>query len=216
MIDTIIFDLDGTLLDTLEDLKNSVNHALKCHGLPERTAEEVRAFLGNGIRQLVHLSVPEGMDGDMEDNVFHCFREYYMEHSLDATAPYAGVEEMLAQCRKLGYKTAIVSNKLDPAVKELHEHFFKKYVDVALGESADVRRKPAPDMVEAALDQLHSSKETSVYVGDSEVDILTAKNSGLKCISVAWGFRTPDFLTECGACPIICCPSELCGVVVSV
>lgn len=213
MINTIIFDLDGTLLDTLIDLRDSVNYALKENGLPQRSTEEIRKFLGNGIKTLVHLSLPSSTDEATEEKVFQCFRKHYLEHSLDATAPYNDIIEMLQQCKQNNYKTAIVSNKLDPAVKELHEHFFKQYIDIAIGETPVIRRKPAPDMVYEALKLLQSTKETSIYVGDSEVDIATAKNSGLPCISVSWGFRDKQFLIENKATTIIDSPSELLGVI---
>lgn len=195
-IQTMIFDLDGTLLDTLADLATSVNHALVVHGLPPRPTAQIRQFLGNGIRSLVERSVPAGTgEGDFE-RVFQTFREHYVAHCLDATQPYAGITDVLRRLHRHGISLGIVSNKLQPAVSELADRFFKGLVDVAVGESPTVRRKPNPDAVLAALAQLGGSKDRAVYVGDSEVDIETARNAGLPCISVLWGFRDEDFLRQ--------------------
>ncbi len=197
--DTVIFDLDGTLLNTLEDLMDAVNYALDRYGMPQRTRNEVRCFVGNGVRLLVERSVPGGADHPRFEQVFDAFRSYYGEHCNDKTAAYAGVLELLHRLKERGYALAIVSNKLDSAVKELNEIYFNGIVDVAVGERDGVARKPAPDMVEAALRELGREKESAVYVGDSEVDVLTARNAGLFCISVLWGFRDRKFLEENGA-----------------
>lgn len=209
MTDTVIFDLDGTLLNTLDDLHASVNYALAYYGLPLRTRQEIRRFLGNGIRVLVESSVPEGTDEVVFNHVFNCFRRYYLNHSLDKTAPYNGIIPMLEKCKILGYKTAIVSNKLDPAVKDLYNRFFSDVIDVALGETTGICRKPAPDMVYKALDTLESTVDSSVYVGDSEVDMETAQRANMRCISVSWGFRDKKFLMETGSNTIIDYPEEL-------
>lgn len=206
---TYIFDLDGTLLDTLQDLKASTNHALRSHGLPERTTEEVRQFVGNGVRKLIERAVPEGMTEEMFEAVFADFKAHYMEHCLDATAPYPGIIDMLRLLKAQGKRMAIVSNKLDPAVKELNERFFKEYIDLAVGESDTVRRKPAPDMVNAILQKLGGTKKETVYVGDSEVDIQTARNAEVECISVLWGFRDKDVLTAHGATTFAQTPEEI-------
>ena len=210
---TVIFDLDGTLLDTLGDLSSSVNHALRQHGLSERSKADVRCFLGNGIRRLVEQSVPEGTSPSMTEEVFQTFRQYYLEHSLDETAPYEGIMELLHQLHDMDVATAIVSNKLDPAVKELHRHFFSDTVSIAIGETASIRRKPAPDMVDECIRLLGCDHQSCLYVGDSEVDLLTALNASLPCCSVSWGFRDRDFLIDAGATTIIDHPEELIGVI---
>ena len=204
-----IFDLDGTLLDTLEDLKNSTNYALRTHHLPERTTEEVRRFVGNGVRKLIERAVPEGTPQDILEAVFAEFKAHYMNHCLDATAPYPGIMDMLSRLKAQGKRMAIVSNKLDPAVKELNERFFKGYIDEAVGESDTVHRKPAPDMVNTILNTLGTTKEETIYVGDSEVDLQTARNAGVRCISVLWGFRDKDILTANGATTFLSSPDDL-------
>ncbi len=197
--DTVVFDMDGTLLDTLEDLRDAVNDALRTYGMPERTTEEIRRFVGNGVRNLLVRSVPEG-DGNPEfEAVFQTFREYYAVHSNDKTHAYKGVTELLKRLRDAGYSVAIVSNKLDAAVKNLNRIYFDGIVETAIGEREGMDKKPAPDMVWKAIDELGKTKETAVYVGDSEVDIETARNAGLPCISVLWGFREQDFLAARGA-----------------
>lgn len=210
---TVIFDLDGTLLDTLGDLSSSVNYALHRHGLPERSKADVRRFLGNGIRRLIEQSVPEGTSPSMTEEVFQTFRQYYLEHSLDETAPYEGIMELLHQLHDMDVATAIVSNKLDPAVKELHQHFFSDTIRVAIGESSSIRRKPAPDMVDECIRLLGCDRQSCLYVGDSEVDLQTARNASLPCCSVSWGFRDKKQLIEAGATTIIDRPEELMGVI---
>lgn len=206
---TIIFDLDGTLLNTLDDLSSSVNYALRQHGLAERSQAEVRQFLGNGIRRLIEQSVPAGTDDQKTDDVFQTFRSHYLEHSLDQTRPYDGIEDLLHQLNDMKVATAIVSNKLDPAVKELHQHFFSDTIQVAIGETKTIRRKPAPDMVDECIRLLGCDRQTCLYVGDSEVDLQTARNAGLPCLSVSWGFRDKKQLIEAGATTIIDRPDEL-------
>lgn len=210
MLKTVVFDLDGTLLDTLGDLAASVNHALRTHGLPERSLQEVRAFLGNGIRNLMLHSVPEGCTDDRFEQVFQSFREHYVQHCLDTTCPYPGIMTLLDELRTRGVKMAIVSNKLHPAVQELSKRFFSGYVTSAVGESATVRRKPNPDAVLAALAELGSTPEEAIYVGDSEVDLATARNAGLPCALVLWGFRDEAFLRALpGAKHFIKAPTDL-------
>lgn len=198
-ITTIVFDMDGTVLNTLEDLTVSMNYVLGKFGMPGHTIEEYRRFFGNGVKEALRLSLPDGVSEDVIDDMFPIFKEHYDAHCLDKTGPYDGIVEVMKELKDRGYKMAIVSNKIDSAVKELNQRFFSDSVDVAIGERDGINRKPAPDMVEAALEELHSSKDESVYVGDSEVDFLTAKNSGLPCISVLWGFRDKDYLIEQGA-----------------
>ena len=215
---TIIFDLDGTLMNTLDDLHDSVSYALRQAGLAPNPKQDTRRYLGNGVRNLVNRSVEQACptaDEALKERVFEIFRAYYVAHSMEKTAPYEGIPEMLKECKKRGFFTAIVSNKLDPAVKDLHKAFFADSIDVAIGETPTVKRKPAPDMVDEAIRQLsllHGrsiEKSECVYVGDSEVDLQTAKNSDLPCIAVSWGFRDRDYLVEQGAKTIIDCPDEL-------
>ena len=196
---TVIFDLDGTLLDTLQDLADAVNYALRKEGMPERTIDEVRQFVGNGVRLLMIRAVPGGESNPLFEETFAQVKEYYGEHCNDNTKPYEGMIELLETLKSKGYSVAIVSNKIDFAVKELSALYFKGIVPVAIGEKEGVRRKPAPDTVREALKELGRIAEESVYVGDSDVDIETAKNAGMPCVSVLWGFRDREFLEEHGA-----------------
>ena len=197
----ILFDLDGTLLDTLEDLADSVNYALEQHGHPQRTLEEIRRFVGNGAAMLAKLSTPEGED---YEQVLRTFQSYYKAHCQVKTGPYAGVLEALRQIRT-EYPVAVVSNKPDPAVKALCDDYFGGVF--ALGERADCPRKPAPDMLYKAMEQL--GVEKALYVGDSEVDVLTAKNAGMPCISVLWGFRDEAEIRDAGGSIFCSDPKEL-------
>jgi len=208
---TYIFDLDGTLLDTLADLAAAVNYALRMHRLPERSIDEVRSFVGNGVRVLMQRAVPEGENNPQFEKVLDTFRHYYLVHSLDTTRPYDDIPELLRELRLRGCRTAVVSNKFDAATKELCRHFFADTIEVAVGEheAEGIRKKPAPDTVEEALRQLGVTKENAVYVGDSDVDILTARNAGLPCISVLWGFRSRDFLLAHGAAAFVSNPLQL-------
>ena len=208
---TYIFDLDGTLLDTLGDLAASVNYAMRTHGLPEHSVDEVCRFVGNGVRRLMERAVPGGAAHPAFEAAFATFRRHYMEHSLDTTRPYKGIPEMLQELKRRGRHTAVVSNKFDAATKELCRHFFPDTIDVAVGEheAEGIRKKPAPDTVLQALSQLGVGQEGAVYVGDSDVDIQTARNSGLPCISVLWGFRDREFLLAHGAETFVSQPSEL-------
>ncbi|WP_026662758.1 HAD family hydrolase [Butyrivibrio proteoclasticus] len=196
---TIIFDLDGTLLNTLEDLMDSVNYALSQYGMPKRELEEIRHFVGNGVERLMELSVPDGKNNPVFQEAFACFKEHYLIHCNDKTGPYPHIMELLEAIHDKGYNMAIVSNKYMNAVKELNELYFSRFIKVAIGESAGIRKKPAPDTVEEAIRQLGVSKDSCVYVGDSEVDHMTAVNSGLRCISCLWGFRTKEELIKAGA-----------------
>lgn len=213
-IDTVIFDLDGTLLDTLDDLCAAVNHALRTHGLPERATQEIRSFLGNGIRRLMQLSVPENMNEEDFENVFRTFRTYYVAHCMDSTRPYPGIMPLLEALKARGVKMAIVSNKVHTAVQELNRRFFDLYMTTAVGESATVRRKPNPDALLRALQEMGSLRERALYVGDSEVDIETARNAGIPCVTVLWGFRDRDFLIRSGAEICIDRPSGLLDIIV--
>lgn len=206
---SVIFDLDGTLLYTLEDLKNAVNAALEEWHMPVCTLDQVRQYVGNGVRLLMERAVPQGAANPQFEQVFTSFKAYYGQHCLDHTCPYPDVMHLLAELKARGIKTAIVSNKLDSAVKELDARFFAGYIQTAIGEKEGVAKKPAPDMVGKALRELGAKKKQAVYVGDSEVDIQTAANSGLPCISVTWGFREEEFLRENGAKTLIKTPLEL-------
>ena len=192
--DTYIFDLDGTLLSTLADLAASCNYALKANGMPERTVEEVRRFVGNGVKKLMERAIPGGLENEKLEKTYQDFRQHYMVHNLDTTKPYPGVMEMLEQLKDRGKNIAVVSNKFYAATQALCRHFFGDLVDVAIGEREDIRKKPAPDTVNEALRQLHATRDGAVYIGDSDVDVMTAENSGMPCISVLWGFRDLDFL----------------------
>ena len=194
MLNTVVFDLDGTLLDTLGDLAGSVNYALRKHGLRECSLQEVRSFLGNGLVRLMQNAVKNAVEGVAFEEVFQTFRSHYLEHCLDTTQPYPGILPMMEKLRESGVKIAIVSNKLHPAVQELNRRFFADLVTSAVGESETVRRKPHPDGVLKALEELGSRPEEAVYVGDSEVDWETARQAGLRCVLVLWGFRDEDFL----------------------
>lgn len=205
----IIFDLDGTLLYSLGDLHTSTNYALKACGYPQRTLEEVRQFVGNGVALLIRRAAPQGISEEAFQECFNVFKEHYAVHCLDTTRPYEGIMPLLESLKARGIKTAIVSNKLQQAVSELNDRFFKGLIHVAIGETLDVERKPAPDMVLKAMAALHADKANTIYVGDSDVDILTAKNAGLPCISVLWGFRSRPFLLEHGASTLISSPSEI-------
>ena len=200
MYDTYIFDLDGTLLSTLGDLAASCNYALRTNGMPERTVDEVRRFVGNGVKKLMERAIPDGLLNPAFDKTYADFRQHYMQHNLDTTKPYDGVMELLGELKRRGKNIAVVSNKFYAATQELCRHFFgNELVPVAIGEREDIRKKPAPDTVMEALRQLGASADTSVYIGDSDVDIETARNSGMPCISVLWGFRDRQFLIDHGA-----------------
>ena len=215
MYNVYIFDLDGTLLDTLQDLANSVNYALRQHHMPEHSIDDIRRFVGNGVRLLMERAIPDGARNPQFEDTFATFRQHYMQHSLDTTRPYDGIPELIQELKVRGCKLAVVSNKMMAATQELVHHFFPE-IDVAIGEheATGIRKKPAPDTVYEALRQLavssrplavsqkptaNSQQATAVYVGDSDVDIQTARNSGLPCISVLWGFRSRDFLLAHGA-----------------
>ena len=201
--------MDGTLLDTLQDLWMSTNHALRSCGMPERSRDEVRQFVGNGVGLLIHRAVPEGTLKEKEERCFQAFRAHYVRHCQDHTAPYPGIDEMLKRLKEKGFKMGIVSNKLQAGVTELHEAWFKDTIDVAIGESEDVHRKPAPDMVLRALEAMDVKTTEAVYVGDSDVDIETARRAGLPCISVLWGFRSRDFLVAHGATTLVKSPQDV-------
>ena len=208
MKSAVIFDLDGTLLNTLGDLASSVNFALRECGYPERTVDEVCSFIGNGVVVLIHRSVPSGTSEKDEKRCFEVFRKTYLEHMEDTTAPYDGISGLLAGLSERGVKTAVVSNKLDAGVKGLCKKYFP-LLDCAFGVNSESERKPAPVNVFRALSELGVSKEEALYVGDSEVDIQTARNAGLEMLGVTWGYRSRESLLKAGAKAVVDTPAEI-------
>jgi len=208
---TYIFDLDGTLLDTLADLAASTNYALRTHHMPEHSVDDIRRFVGNGVRRLMERAIPGGGLNPLFDDTFATFQQHYLEHSLDTTRPYDGIPELLSELHERGDRLAVVSNKMMAATQALCRHFFPDTIEVAIGEheAEGIRKKPAPDTVFAALRQLGVGPEKAVYVGDSDVDLMTAHNASLPCISVLWGFRDREFLMEHGAQTFVLHPLEI-------
>ena len=209
MYKNYIFDLDGTLLNTLADLASSTNYALRQYGMPEHSVDDVRRFVGNGVGKLIERAIPDGLANPLYEDVLATFRKHYLIHSLDTTSPCPGIVELLHTLRSMGCNVAVVRNKFYNATVELCQHFFADTVEVAIGERENIRRKPAPDTVFEAMRQLGVTAEDTVYVGDSDVDVATARNSGIPCISVLWGFRDRDFLIEHGATTFVNTPEEI-------
>ena len=207
----VIFDLDGTLLNTLDDLADSTNYALSKFGYPTRTIEEVRQFVGNGVAKLIERAIPDGKNNSNFEKCLNIFKENYAQNMYNKTAPYNGIIEMLSNLKSKGIKIAVVSNKFDLAVKELCKKYFEGFIDFAAGENEaqGINKKPAPDTVISVLTEFNFAPEDAIYVGDSDVDIMTAKNSKMPCISVTWGFRDKKFLLENGATILINAPSEI-------
>ncbi len=210
---SVVFDLDGTLLDTLGDLRDSVNFALEKNNLPKRTTEEIRSFVGNGIRLLIERSVPDNTSLDVTDKCFSDFKEYYKDHSAILTKPYDGVIELLETLKSKGIKIAVVSNKADFAVKILMEDYFKGLYDCAYGERAGVERKPAPEGVFNAISEMGANVNDTVFIGDSEVDVETSKNANLPCIAVTWGFRDKKVLESLNPEYIVDSPSDILRII---
>jgi phosphoglycolate phosphatase len=206
---TVIFDLDGTLLNTLDDLTDSLNEILSQNGFPLRSTDEVRRFVGNGVRALMRLSVPERCTDDEVTVCLEAFKENYKHNMQNRTRPFNGIMELLLDLNRFNFKIGIVSNKFDVAVKALAKTYFGNLIPVAIGESPDVKRKPAPDSVFTAVKELGSDLKKTIYVGDSETDVQTAKNAGIPCIGVTWGFRCREVLREAGADFLIDTPKEL-------
>ena len=206
---TIIFDLDGTLLNTLFDLKESTNFALQKYGFPMKTMEEVRMFVGNGVAKLIERAIPDGCQNPVFENCLKDFKSDYKIRMYDHTMPYEGIEEMLDGLKASGIKTAVVSNKFDAAVKELCSRYFGKKIEIAIGESPEVRKKPAPDSVLRAIELLGADSAKTIYCGDSDVDVQTAKNANLPCVGVTWGFRDKELLVSEGADYTVDSPYEL-------
>ena len=208
-IKAVIFDLDGTLTDTLADLTNSVNHALSEFGFPKRSADEVRSFVGNGVRRLISLSVPYGTSENVCEACLDAFKAHYEKNSCVNTKPYNGINEVLESLKNKGIKTAVVTNKIHWAAEEIVSHFFEGFIDVTAGQVDGVAQKPEPDGIFFVLEKLGMSKENAVYVGDSEVDCITAHNACIPCIGVTWGFRDREILEENGADFIVDTPAEI-------
>ena len=209
--DTVIFDLDGTLLNTLGDLTAAANHALRESGYPERTAEEVRRFVGNGVGMLIRRALPVSADSDEEafEETLQAFKSYYARHNNDTTVPYPGILEMLERLSQAGVRMAIVSNKNDPNVKALSAQYFRPWIGLAVGEREGVRRKPSPDAVFAVMRAWNCDPASTLYVGDSDVDLETARNAGVDCAAVCWGFRSEAELRQAGAYVLARTPGEL-------
>ena len=212
---TVIFDLDGTLLNTLEDLGDSVNFALKSFGYPTRTYEEIRIFVGNGVKDLVTKAVPDGTDEETTLKCLQTFKDHYKTNMQNKTAPYDGIIDLLEELNSKGVKLAIVSNKYDFGVKNLNKYYFKDLIPVAIGEREGIRKKPAPDTVLEAMKELNSEENNSISVGDSGSDMLTAQNAHIKSIGVTWGFRDAKSLLESGADFLIDSPKQLLEIIES-
>ncbi len=218
MTETIIlFDLDGTILNTLPDLKNAANHALETLGFPKRTEEEIRQFLGNGVGFLMKCSLPEGCSEEVWKRAVELQKSYYLSHLMVETLPYEGVPDMMKQLRREGFRLGTVSNKFDAAVQKLISAFYPEVFDVALGERENVPKKPDPAMVRNALKEMNAPDDCKlIYVGDSEVDLRTAKNAGAIPVLVDWGFRDRAVLQSLGDYRIVSSPTELIDVIHSI
>lgn len=211
--DTIIFDFDGTLLDTLKDLMISVNFVLNKYNFPCRSIDEIRRFLGNGVARLIELSIPEGVNNPRYEECLVDFRNHYSANMQNNTKSYKGINEVLEKLSRDGYKIGVASNKFDEALKELNKIYFGKYIKVAIGQTEELSKKPAPDIVYKVLEELGSTTDKAIYVGDSEVDVETAKNSRLVCVGVTWGFRDKEILKQEGADYIIDKPKQLFDII---
>lgn len=208
-----VFDMDGTILNTLDDLTDATNHALRTFGYPEHSIEEVRFFVGNGLAKLIERATPEGTSEEERAKVRAEFMTYYKVHSADKTGPYPGINDLLQKLRAAGVKTAVVSNKPDVAVRELVKTYYDGLFDAAVGDMEGQAVKPAPDMCLKVFKELGMGPENAVYIGDSDTDIMTARNAGLDEILVSWGFRGREFLTEHGAKNICDTPDEVYDVI---
>lgn len=206
---TLIFDLDGTLLNSLDDLADSVNYALEKLNFPIRSKDEICSFIGNGIEKLIELSLPDKTSYDKFAECLFIFKRYYSKNLRNKTKPYDGIIELLDYLKENKYKMAIVSNKFQDGVTELNEHYFSQYIQVAIGKSPERRKKPYPDTVLAAMNNLDSSKDKCLYIGDSEVDFETSRNANIDFVGVAWGFRDKKILDDLGADYIINTPNDL-------
>ena len=209
---TLIFDLDGTLLDSLDDLADSVNHALKKLNYPLRSKEEICSFVGNGIEKLIELSVPDKTSYDKFAECLFLFKIHYSKNLKNKTKPYDGIMELLKYLKENEYKMAIVSNKFQDGVTELRDYYFSEYIQIAIGKSSERRKKPYPDTVLKAIDDLNSSKDKCLYIGDSEVDFKTARNANVDFAGVTWGFRGKKVLEDLGSDYIINTPNDLISI----
>lgn len=211
MIYGIVFDLDGTLLNTLEDLTDSVNFALNKFGFKERTIEEIRSFVGDGVRVMMSRAIPDGLSNPNFENCLDCFKEHYKDNMFNKTKPYDGIMEMLKHLKMNGIQVAVVSNKFDLAVKGLCKKYFGDLIPVAIGENEaeGIRKKPAPDSVFKAIHEMKVRIENVIFVGDSDTDVLTAKNAEVDCIGCTWGFRDRQVLEKAGADYIVNSPDEI-------
>ncbi|MBO5384937.1 HAD family hydrolase [bacterium] len=210
---TVIFDLDGTLLYTLEDLKDSMNFALSKFNYPQKNLEEIRNFVGNGVKVLMELSIPQGKNNENFNECLAIFKTHYAQNMYNKTKPYDGIIEMLENLQQQGFRTAVVSNKFDLATKELCKKYFAKKIEIAIGESENIRKKPAPDSIFKVMEILNSNKNSTYFVGDSEVDIQTAQNANIKCISVTWGYKDKEFLLKNGAKFLANSPKEILEII---
>lgn len=207
--DAVLFDMDGTVVDSLEDICGAVNHAMRHYHLPEYEPAQIAAYLGNGARYLLKCALPADATEAFLDEVLAYYKPYYAAHTGDKTRPYAGILPMMERMKTAGLRLAIISNKPDAAVQPLVRTYFADLVQLAVGEREGVRRKPSPDMIDAAAEQLGVAKDRCLYVGDSEVDVETAKNAGIDCAAVTWGFRSREQLVNAGAGVIVDSPEEL-------
>lgn len=205
----VIFDLDGTILNTLDDLRDCLNRALAESGLPPRTPDEVRRFLGNGNPKLIEQAIAPCTDGQVFEKVYADFRALYRVHCRDKTRPYDGIPPLMKRLREAGCAVAVVSNKDDYAVQQLCDFYFPSLTVAAAGRTDDVPKKPAPEMVYRVLERTGIAKENAVMVGDSDVDLQTARNAGVPCISVTWGFRTREELAPFGVEAFADTPAQL-------
>lgn len=205
----VIFDLDGTVLDTLDDLTDSINHVLDVYHMPSRSREEIRSFAGGGIRNLIIRSAVPETDDTIIDEMFSLYAPYYKAHCLDKTCPYDGIPALLSLLKNNGVHVALVSNKSDAVVQKLIGDTFPGMFDFVVGERVGIRRKPAPDSVFEVMECLGADKNQTVYIGDSEVDVLTGQNADVDCIAVTWGFRSKDHLIASGACVLADTVEEL-------
>ncbi len=208
-----IFDLDGTLLDTLQDLTNSLNYAMEQNGYPQHTLHEVQYFVGNGVRMLVKRGCPAGTSEENEQKAYDDFVRHYARHSMDNTKPYDGIPELLQALLERGIRISVVSNKLETAVIDLCNDFFPNTFEFMVGNRPDLLPKPAPDSVYEVVDRLGLERSDIVYIGDSEVDLQTAENSGMDCIGVDWGFRDAEYLRNLGATYVVKTPAEILEIV---
>lgn len=211
--DTIIFDLDGTLLDTIEDIATAINVALDSFGYSKHTTEEIKSYVGNGIKTAIKKAIPQETNEETINNIIKIFKQYYQENMYVKTCPYTGVIEMLSDLKKRGYKIGVVSNKYDDAVKQLCQYYFQDYIQSSIGEGYGIERKPNPKGILKSIKELNSNIEKVIYIGDSEVDIATAKNAQIPCISVLWGFKDRTFLEQAGGKIFANTPEEIIKII---